>query len=63
MTEKEIFDYLFKIAKTSKDQEGVVAACLVKDGQSLAGSPSADDSIRHAEFSLCFSFPVLGRRD
>lgn len=49
MTDQEIFEYLFVIAKTSKDQEGVVAACLVKDGQVLVGSPSADDSIRHAE--------------
>lgn len=49
MTEQEIFEYLFKIAKISKDQEGVVAACLVKNGQILVGSPSADDSIRHAE--------------
>lgn len=49
MTDQEIFEYLFEIAKTSKDKEGVVAACLVKDGRILAGSPSADDSIRHAE--------------
>ncbi|MBU3935750.1 hypothetical protein KJ909_03695 [Patescibacteria group bacterium] len=49
MTDQEIFDYLFKRAKTSKDQEGVVAACLVKNGQILVSSPSADDSIRHAE--------------
>lgn len=49
MTDKQIFDYLFEIAKTSKDQEGVVAACLVKNGKILVGSPSADDSIRHAE--------------
>ena len=49
MTEQEIFNYLFEIAKTSQDQEGVVAACLVKEGQILAGSPSADDSVRHAE--------------
>lgn len=49
MTIQEIFEYLFKIAKTSKDQEGVVAACLVKNDQILAGMPSADDSIRHAE--------------
>lgn len=49
MTDKQIFDYLFEIAKTSKDQEGVVAACLVKNGKILVGSPSANDSIRHAE--------------
>ena len=49
MTDQEIFEYLFEIAKTSKDQEGEVAACLVKDGRIFAGSPSADDSICHAE--------------
>lgn len=49
MNDKQIFTHLFEIAKTSKDQEGVVAACLVKNGQILVSSPSADDSIRHAE--------------
>lgn len=39
MTDREIFEYLFAIAKTSKDQEGVVAACLVKDGRILVGPP------------------------
>lgn len=45
MTDQEIFEYLLEIAKTSKDQEGVVAACLVKDGQILAGLPSAEDLV------------------
>lgn len=49
MTDKQIFDYLFEIAKTSKDQDGVVAACLVKDGKILVSAPSADDSVCHAE--------------
>lgn len=49
MIDQEIFEYLFEIAKTSQDKEGVVAACLVKDGQILAALPSADDSVCHAE--------------
>ena len=50
LTEKEIFHHLFEIAKTSKDPEGVVAACLVKDKRIFVISPSSDDSIYHAEF-------------
>lgn len=49
MTVKEIFEHLFEVAKTSKDPEGVVAACLVKDGEIIVSSPSADDGVRHAE--------------
>lgn len=49
MNQREIFRKLFDIAKTSKDPEGVVAACLVKDWEILVSSPSAEDGIRHAE--------------
>jgi pyrimidine deaminase RibD-like protein len=49
MTDKYIFKHLFEIAKDSKDPEGVVTACLVKEGKILVSSPSADDGIRHAE--------------
>ncbi|OGM14536.1 hypothetical protein A3A76_06070 [Candidatus Woesebacteria bacterium RIFCSPLOWO2_01_FULL_39_23] len=49
MSEKDIFKELFEVAKKSKDPEGVVAACLVKNGSILALSPSAHDGVRHAE--------------
>ncbi|OGM11928.1 hypothetical protein A2Z22_01700 [Candidatus Woesebacteria bacterium RBG_16_34_12] len=49
MDEKEIFEKLFEIAEKSKDPEGVVAACLVKNGRILISSPSASNGIRHAE--------------
>lgn len=49
MTNKEIFLELFKVAAQSQDPEGVVATCLVKDGDILISSPSASDGIRHAE--------------
>jgi pyrimidine deaminase RibD-like protein len=49
MTEVEIFEYLFNLGNTSQDPEGVVVACLVKDGNIILSSPSADDGIRHAE--------------
>lgn len=49
MTDKQIFNYLFKLARTSKDPEGVVAAALVRAGKILLSTPCADNSIRHAE--------------
>ena len=49
MNEREIFNNLFEVAKKSKDPEGVVAACLVKDGIVILSVPSAEDGIRHAE--------------
>lgn len=49
MDEAEVFRCLFKTAKTSKDPEGVVAACIVLKGEIKAVSASADDGIRHAE--------------
>ena len=47
--DKEIFSKLFELAKTSKDPEGVVVACLVRHGEILVASPSASDGVRHAE--------------
>lgn len=52
MNEKEIFNYLFEIAKTSKDKEGVVAACLVQSGKIIIALPSSDDGKWHAEYRV-----------
>jgi pyrimidine deaminase RibD-like protein len=49
VNDKDIFEKLFEVAKKSKDPEGVVAACLVKEGNMLVSSPSASDGVRHAE--------------
>lgn len=49
MNDRKIFQHLFDECKKSKDPEGVVAACLVKNGDIILSSPSADDGIRHAE--------------
>jgi pyrimidine deaminase RibD-like protein len=46
---KKIYGHLFQIAKKSKDPEGVVAACIVKNGGIIASAASADDGVRHAE--------------
>ena len=48
--EQEIFTFLFSLAETSKDPEGVVAACLLRDGQLLASRTSSDDGRYHAEY-------------
>jgi len=50
MTEREILEFLFELGKTSRDPEGVVAACLVRQGQILAASASSDDGRYHAEY-------------
>ncbi|MDD5144891.1 MAG: deaminase [Candidatus Pacebacteria bacterium] len=49
MSEKEIFEYLFELSQTSKDKEGSVAACLVRNGEVLFCAASSDDSMFHAE--------------
>lgn len=49
-SEQDIFTYLFRLAETSTDPEGVVAACLLRDGQLLASSASSDDGRYHAEY-------------
>jgi pyrimidine deaminase RibD-like protein len=48
--EQEIFTFLFGLAETSKVPEGVVAACLLRDGRLLASSASSDDGRYHAEY-------------
>jgi len=60
-TEREIFEYLFEIAKSSRDPEGVVAASLVRDGVVLAVKPSSDDSQFHAEFLVLKEIADTGR--
>lgn len=45
----EVFHRLFNLAKTSKDPEGAVSACIVKANEIIVASASADDGIRHAE--------------
>lgn len=50
MNTKLIFDHLFEVAKTSRDPEGVVAACLVRSGEILVSSASSDDGQYHAEY-------------
>lgn len=48
--DREIFKYLLKLAKTSNDPEGVVAAALVDGDYNIVIShPCASDGIRHAE--------------
>lgn len=50
MTEKEIFEHLFSIGPRSKDTDGVVTACLVREGEIIADAVSA--GIKHAEYEL-----------
>lgn len=50
--DREIFTFLFSLAETSKDPEGIVAACLLRDGQLLASSASSDDGCHHAEYRV-----------
>ncbi len=49
MTDERAFAYLFEIAATSKDPDGVVAAALVYNDKILFSSTSADDGLTHAE--------------
>ena len=50
MDEREIFTFLFRLAETSRDPEGVVASCLMRDRELLASSASSDDGRQHAEY-------------
>ncbi len=50
MTGKEIFEHLFTIAPQSKDTDGVVTSCLVRDGEIIADAVSA--GVEHAEYIL-----------
>lgn len=46
----DIYNHLFKVAKTSHDPEGVVVACIVRDDKILTSSASSDDGVCHAEY-------------
>ncbi|MFH1036525.1 MAG: deaminase [Patescibacteria group bacterium] len=50
LNEEEIFNSLFKLALTSKDKEGAVAACIAREGKIIASSASSDNSSYHAEY-------------
>ncbi len=50
MTEKEIFEHLFRIASLSNDTDGVVTACLVRKGEIIVDGVSA--GAEHAEYIL-----------
>ncbi len=50
MTEKMIFDHLLSIAYRSQDTDGVVTACLVRDGEIVMDAVSA--GVEHAEYEL-----------
>lgn len=49
MTNKEIFNELFALAKSANVKKGVVAAALVRDGNIIASTVSMDEPNRHAE--------------
>ncbi len=49
MTDREIFNELFRIAKSAKLNHGAVSACLVRNGEVLAITTSSDSPNRHAE--------------
>jgi pyrimidine deaminase RibD-like protein len=48
--EATIFEVLLDLARTSNDPEGVVVACLVRDGAVLEVSANSDDGYYHAEY-------------
>lgn len=50
MTERDIFNHLLIIATQSKDTDGVVTCCLVRDGEIVLDAVSA--GIEHAEYKL-----------
>lgn len=49
MNDVEVFNFLFEVARKSKDPRGITASCLVDGGKILSSAPSADDGIRHSE--------------
>jgi pyrimidine deaminase RibD-like protein len=51
MSEQDIFEHLFSLFDSSDDQDGVVAACLVRDGNILAAAVSTGAGV-HAEYAL-----------
>jgi pyrimidine deaminase RibD-like protein len=60
MDEATIFELLLDVARTSKDPEGVVAACLVRDGMVVEASASSDDGHYHAEYLVIQRATVRG---
>jgi pyrimidine deaminase RibD-like protein len=52
LDETAVFNVLLDLASTSKDPEGVVAACLVRADVILEASASSDDGHYHAEYLL-----------
>ncbi len=49
MSESEIFETLFKVARSANSERGAVAACLVRNGVILVIKASIDNPNRHAE--------------
>ncbi len=60
MNEKEIFEMLFAEALRSKDPRGVVAACIIDDGEVLALAASGDDGYSHAEDIMLAELANIG---
>ena len=58
MSERVIFEHLFSIANQSKDTDGVVTSCLVRDGQIIADAVSAGEG--HSEFMLLHKLTARG---
>ncbi len=59
MTEKEIFEKMFLAIGTSDDDNGVVGACLVRNGEIVKVTCSMSGGI-HAEYSLLKSLEEEG---
>ena len=51
MTEGQIFEHLFSISDRSDDSNGIVTACLVREGKVISEAVSMDDGV-HAEYAL-----------
>ena len=52
MDTRVIFERVFEVAESSKDQKGAVGACLVRDGHIILCQASSDDGVEHAEYRL-----------
>lgn len=50
MNEQRIFEHLLNIANRSGDTDGVVTACLMRDGEIITDAVSA--GVEHAEYEL-----------
>jgi pyrimidine deaminase RibD-like protein len=58
MSEEEIFNRLFFIINLSNNYNGIVGACLVRNGKILSESVSMGDGI-HAEYSLLMNLKKM----